>query len=163
MKQFCSSSSYPPLNPRWMLCNLSTTAVKGNTSLHVKAMKSTLPMVWHLHFFLLAHKWTIQCVSSKSLRDFLIVHSLSVHIHTLFLMYTYVYYPLTFSTTASKKNNCSVYGKQVYRHWTREIIALQRSNQIKILPVSQACERAPRGVISRERSFLLGSQPLNGV
>jgi len=31
-----------------------------------------------------------------------------------------------------------VYGKQVYRYWTREIIALQRSNKIKILPMSWA-------------------------
>jgi len=43
----------------------------------------------------------------------------------------------------------SVYGKQVYRYWTREIIALQRSNEIKILLVSWARGRAPRGVISR--------------
>jgi len=38
----------------------------------------------------------------------------------------------------------SSYGKQVYRYWTRDIIALQRNNEIKILPVSQARRRAPR-------------------
>ena len=49
------------------------------------------------------------------------------------------------------------------RYWTREIITLQRSNEIKSIPVSWAHERAPGGVISRQKSFLLGSQALNGV
>ena len=40
---------------------------------------------------------------------------------------------------------------------------LQRNNEIKSLPMSQAHRRAPREVISRQRSFLIGSQPLNGV
>jgi len=35
------------------------------------------------------------------------------------------------------------------RYWTREIIALQRRNEIKILPLSWAHKRTPRGVISR--------------
>ena len=39
---------------------------------------------------------------------------------------------------------------------------LQRSNEIKSLPMSWAHQRAPREVISRERPFLLRSQPLNG-
>jgi len=39
---------------------------------------------------------------------------------------------------------------------------LQRSNEIKSLPVSQAHRRALRERISRWRSFLPGSQPLNG-
>ena len=41
-----------------------------------------------------------------------------------------------------------LYGKQVYRYWTREIMALQRINEIKNLLMSWACRRAPRGVIS---------------
>ena len=54
-----------------------------------------------------------------------------------------------------------MYGKQVYRYWTREIIVLQKKNEIKILPASWVRGRAPRGRISSWRSFLPGSQPLN--
>jgi len=39
-------------------------------------------------------------------------------------------------------------GKQAYRYWTREIAALQRRNEIKILPMAWARRRAPRGRIS---------------
>ena len=42
-----------------------------------------------------------------------------------------------------------MYDKQEYRYWTREIIALQRRNEIKILPVSRARRRAPKEAISR--------------
>jgi len=38
---------------------------------------------------------------------------------------------------------------RVQRYWTREIIALQRSNEIKSLPTSWADGRASKGVISR--------------
>ena len=41
-----------------------------------------------------------------------------------------------------------MYDKQEYRYWTREIIALQRRNEIKILAVPWARGRAPRGRIS---------------
>jgi len=42
-----------------------------------------------------------------------------------------------------------LYGKQVYKYWTRKIIALERSNGRKSLPMSRAHRRAPRGVSSR--------------
>ena len=65
---------------------------------------------------------------------------------------------LCYLRMANRHTDC-----KVNRCRSREIIVLHRSNEIKSLPVSWARRRAPRGVISRERSFLPGSQPLNGV
>ena len=54
-----------------------------------------------------------------------------------------------------------LYGKQVHRYWTREIIALQRRNK-DLTCVLGSQKDSKRRDLQRERAFLLGSQPLNG-
>lgn len=67
-----------------------------------------------------------------------------------------------------------MYNQQVYRefslafieHMARKIIMLERDNQQsmeKLTHILGLQQKSPKGTISRERSFLSGSQHLNRV